>query len=218
MRVYVSEKDQIADIKEWFAKYGFYITFAILFVISYIFVSNYMNNSRIKASSQASELFEELIKEKDETKKIFLANDLVQKYPKTIYGNAAGLLIAKNFADNGNGNDNDAISKYNNIYQKTASWDLIKFLAFSNMIVLETKDDPMAAYEKFESNYKKFNSFEFLVYDLQGDLLVKNNKLSDAVKAYGNAQKSVMSGPLAQQYLANYLGMLELKQSFYSYE
>jgi predicted negative regulator of RcsB-dependent stress response len=212
MSAYVSEKDQIADMKEWLAKYGWYIFVAILFVVVYIFVSNYLESSRTKKDTAASVLFDQFISSQNHSAQLAGARKLVATYPRSMYADLSNLYLAADYRQNDK--NKEAYNIYKDVYNKGSSWKLLNIVALDQMLRTQAAlGEPQKAYDFLMQHSDDLKKYGLILYELQGDLLVQLKKYKEANLAYQQLQQSMTMDPALQQNLTEYLQLIRLKQS-----
>lgn len=94
---YLSDKEQIEVIKQWWHRQGRFIAIAIVIGLLIGFGWRGWKQHEIKRSIAASRIYQSVIqaKQKNNTKAVIAgATVLVKKYPKTVYASLASLIAA----------------------------------------------------------------------------------------------------------------------------
>lgn len=98
MEGYLSDKEQIQIIKNWWKKYGNTILLSVILVLGASFGWRFWHNYKNKRAAQASVLYEQMISANTASKisdfKLF-ATHLIKDYASTPYASLASLLLAE---------------------------------------------------------------------------------------------------------------------------
>ncbi|MCC5791816.1 MAG: tetratricopeptide repeat protein [Legionellaceae bacterium] len=102
MSVYMTEEEQIESIKQWWKKYGNYITATLSVILLLIAGARYWNWHQDKVKTQASIAYEHMMisytNQKAKETQAY-ANELLKQYGRTTYADAARLLLAKQLVE-----------------------------------------------------------------------------------------------------------------------
>jgi len=178
----LEEQEQIASFKAFWSKYGNLITWVLIIALGSFAAYNFWNQHVRKSSVEASALYDTLsdaVGANDNAKAQRIAADIQDKYKRTAYAQMAALAAAKTAFE-----ANDL---------KTAKTQL--------QWVLDNGEDTYQSVAKLrlagvlldEKNYdgamklldeKFLPQFAAEVQDRKGDVLVAQNKIDDARKAY----------------------------------
>lgn len=178
----LEEQEQIASFKAFWSKYGNLITWVLIIALGSFAAYNFWNQHVRKSSVEASALYDTLsdaVGANDNAKAQRIAADIQDKYKRTSYAQMAALAAAKTAFE-----ANDL---------KTAKTQL--------QWVVDNGDDAYQSVAKLrlagvlldEKNYdgamklldeKFLPQFAAEVQDRKGDVLVAQNKIDDARKAY----------------------------------
>ena len=105
-----SEKEQIEEIKAWWAEYGRYIIAGIVIAVGLLIGFNQYSASKIKAQTEASALFETLadhIADGDLENASSVSGELSSNYANTAYAAQSKLAMARLYMDKNR--DQDAV-------------------------------------------------------------------------------------------------------------
>jgi predicted negative regulator of RcsB-dependent stress response len=97
-----SEKEQIEEMRAWWAEYGRYVIAGIVLAVGLLFGYNQFQNSRLEAQLAASELYESLavsVSEGNLEDAESIADELVTDYANTTYAHQSRLAMAKLYMD-----------------------------------------------------------------------------------------------------------------------
>lgn len=182
----LEEQEQIASIKAWWNQYGNSLTWVLIVALAAYAAWIGWNVYQGKQAVQASQLYEEFNKAviaKDNAKVQRAANDMEDKFGSTAFAHMAALMAAKT-AFNANdlktakeqlqwvinkGND----SEYKALAKIRLAGILLDEKSYDEALKVLSDDFPA--------------SFAALVADRKGDILVAQNKISEARTAYQSA-------------------------------
>jgi predicted negative regulator of RcsB-dependent stress response len=179
----LEEQEQLASLKAWWSQYGNLLTWLLIIGLGSYAAWASWNNHVGNQAAQASLLYEEINKAvvaKDYTKVQRAATDMEDKFSRTIYAQMAAMAAAKSAFDandfkTAKGQLQWAIDKGNNDeYVGLAKIRLAGILldekAYDEGLKLLSGDFPAA--------------FAAIVADRKGDILIAQNKVTDARAAY----------------------------------
>lgn len=184
---YQTEEQQIEAIKNFFTKYNNVIWAVFLIFMLAFMVYRYWDWQQIQVKTSASKLYEAMMvssSQNNDKNIIAYADQLATSYDNTIYGQAASLLLAK-YAVKAEKLD-EAKSRLQHVIAKANLPALrqVAALRFARILIDEKKYDE--AIKSLEKLYDKH--YEFLVYELKGDIFVAENKSDEAREAYKQAE------------------------------
>jgi len=178
----LEEQEQIATFKAFWARFGNLIMGVLIVALLAYAGYNFWQSRQRTQAVEASALYDELqaaLSASDNAKSQRIANDIKQKYEGTAYAQMAGLAAAKTAFD---ANDLKtakaqlqwAIDKGNDEYKAIAK------LRLAGVLLDEKSYD--AALKLLNDSYPAQFSAE--VADRKGDVLVAQNKITEARQAY----------------------------------
>ncbi|MDJ0812737.1 MAG: tetratricopeptide repeat protein [Woeseiaceae bacterium] len=97
-----SEKEQIEEMKAWWAEYGRYVIAGVVIAVGLLLGFNYHKSSKLEAELQASDLFESLagyVVDGDLDAATPVAEELYSNYANTAYAAQSRLVMARLFMD-----------------------------------------------------------------------------------------------------------------------
>ena len=100
MNIYMTEEEQIEQIKKWRKNYGNMVMSAILVIVLAITGWRWWQNNHAAVLTQTSQIYQQLLNsvEADQTTDIQAqANTLISEHPKTAYANMAALILAREY-------------------------------------------------------------------------------------------------------------------------
>ena len=95
---YVTEEEQIEQLKGWFKEYGPTVIISIIIVIAFTFGWRYWNNHQEMTRAQASEAYEDMVismMNNQERFAVLKANYVIKQYPATPYAKLAAFYLAQ---------------------------------------------------------------------------------------------------------------------------
>lgn len=98
MNIYHTETEQIEIIRQWFKKYGHWISSLVIVVLLVVLGYRFWENHQLKIETQASERYQQLMQavaDDDDTLIQTETNDLITHFPQTVYAQTAALIQAK---------------------------------------------------------------------------------------------------------------------------
>lgn len=186
MTEYLTEQEQIQQLKTWLKQYGPTVILGILVALVITFGWRYWQERQTRLLQHASVAFDEMLSQRAENKNSVAVSDaksIVKTYPKTPYADMAAFMIAR-----------DAISKkdYSTALQslhkvidhsstspirEIARIRIARILIEENKLqeafsILNTVDDP---------------SFMGLINEVKGDAFLAKGDKASAKKAYQSA-------------------------------
>jgi predicted negative regulator of RcsB-dependent stress response len=100
MSVYMTEEEQLDQIKKWWNKYSNIVTLTLSLLLVLVAGYKYWNWHQEKVTMQASTAYEHLMaafSNQDNRSVQSYANQLINDYAQTVYADAARLIVAKLF-------------------------------------------------------------------------------------------------------------------------
>jgi len=107
-----SEKEQIEEMRAWWAEYGRYVIAGVVLAVGLLFGYNQYQNSRLEAQSAASDLFEALTVEVSDgnlQEAEAIADELATDYANTTYAPQSRLAMARLYMDKSRDEDAAAV-------------------------------------------------------------------------------------------------------------
>ena len=203
MSLDLEEQEQVDALKAWWAKYGNLVTWTLIALMGVFAGYTLYDRYQRDQSSKAAVIFDEMdkaVKAKDLVKVERVMADLKEKFPRTAYGQMAGLASAKALYEGGKKEAAEAALKWT---AENAIEDEYKSLAKLRLagLLLDRKayDEALALVATPASA-----AFAPLYADRRGDVLLAQGKREEAraefKKAFDGLEKSV-----------NYREVVELK-------
>jgi predicted negative regulator of RcsB-dependent stress response len=182
----LEEQEQLDELKHFWKQYGNVITWFLIAVMGAYAAWNGYQYWQKQQSVKAAALFDEVERAavSGDTAKLERAwNDMKDRFPKTTYAAQSALLAGKTFQQS---DKLDAASAALKWAAESASDDASAQLGRLRLANLQIQQK---FYEEASKTLSKpfTPAFAGLAADIQGDLLMAQNKSQDAVKAYTDA-------------------------------
>lgn len=184
----LEEQEQLDELKHFWKKYGNAITWFLIVVMGAYVAWNGFQYWERQQSTKASALFDEVERSaaaNDAAKLERAWNDMKERFPRTTFATQSALLAARVFQQS---DKPDAALTALKWASDNASDEAGSQLARIRLANLQSQ---MKSYdEALKTLSKPFQpAFAGLAADIQGDVLVSQNKSAEAVKAYTEAWK-----------------------------
>lgn len=178
----LEEQEQLASLKAFWARFGNLISWVLIIALASYAGYNFWNSHQRGKAAEASALYDELVhamQANDNAKVQRIAGDVEGKFEGTAYAQMAALGAAKSAFDAGDlkaakAQLQWAVDHGNEEYQSVAK------LRLAGVLLDEKAYDE--ALKVLGTNFLPQYAAE--VSDRKGDVLVAQNKLADARKAY----------------------------------
>ena len=186
----LQEQEQLDAIKSFWKTYGNLITWALVAALAVYAGLNawrwYQRDQSAKAAAMFGEL-DQAVQAGDAQRSGQIFNDLKERYPRTVYAEQGGLLAARVQFDRG---QSDAAKASLTWVAEHAGEDEYKTVAHLRLagLLLQAKDYD-AALKQLDA--AKAPTFQALVADRRGDVLLAQGKPAEAVAAYQAAWKAM---------------------------
>lgn len=179
----LEEQEQIDQLKHFWAQYGNLITWALILVLGGFAAWNGWNWWQRDQSAKAGAMFEELDRavlagDADKAGRVF--NDLRERFPRTAFAQQGGLAAARLQFDKGQA---DAAKATLTWVAANASEDEYRTVARLRLagLLLEARQYDLALAQLADA---KAPTFEALVADRRGDILLAQGKRDEARSAF----------------------------------
>jgi predicted negative regulator of RcsB-dependent stress response len=198
MEIYDTEEQQVEALKSWWKANGQATIVGLALGIVAILAINYWQDYKREQQSQASALYEELLKAVAENKKDTvekLSSRIQEQYKATEYSTFSELLLAKNKVE-----QNDLAGAKQILQAIMARSDKHRHIATIRLVRL------MLATGEYQEGLKVINDVDAKAesgfsgsYDeLTGDLYIALNRPDEARSSYQNALRNGQQSPLLQ--------------------
>ncbi len=188
----LEEQEQLDQLKHFWKQYGNLITWALILVLGLFASWNFYQYWQRSQATQAAAMYDEVervVKSSDASKIDRVFADMKDRFSSTTYAQQAGLLVAK---------------QYYSVRNIEASKDALKWVAnqssdpgYQAIAKLRLAGVLMDA-KAFDEALTQLNSahpasFDALVADRKGDILLLQGKKTEAIAEYEKAFKSFES-------------------------
>lgn len=185
----LEEQEQLDQLKHFWKQYGNLITWALIVVLGAFASWNFYQYWQRSQATQAAAMYDEVerVVQSADTAKIERAfGDMKERFASTSYAQQAGLLVAKRYYSAG---QLDAAKSALTWVADKASDPGYQALAKLRLaaILMDTKSLDEAL-KQLSGSFPA--SFEALVADRQGDILLLQGKRKEAIAAYEKAFKT----------------------------
>lgn len=178
-----SEKEQIEEMKAWWAEYGRYVIAGVVLAVGLLFGYNQYQNSRLQAQSAASELYESLAVEVSDgnlEEAEAIADELATDYANTTYAHQSRLAMARLYMDKSR--DEDAATVLRDLVAMRGNRELRHIGRLRLARVLLYQDKPEEVIELLADQDEP--AFNGLYAEARGDAYAMLNRIEEATEAY----------------------------------
>lgn len=203
-----TEEEQVEAIKKWWRENGTSILLALVLGLGGYFGWNYWKSNQQEKTEVASALYNQLIQmvavnqgqalndtTKDQMKT--LANELKNNFSGTTYSDFGALFVARFAADEGN---YDAAAQELKALAENSKQEPIKYTAQARLAQVYIQQDMLNEALALVATTPDA-AFAPQFAEAKGDVLYRQGKLTEAVKAYQEAQAAAQSQGLDTQEL-----------------
>lgn len=185
----LDEQEKIDSLKAFWQKYGNLITWVLIIALGSYAGYNFWKQSQRSKAVEASALYDELSKQvaaRDLPKVLRIAGDVQKRYESSIYAQMSGLAAAKTAFEA------DDLKVAKTQLQWVVDHGNDEFKAVARLRLSGVLLDEKAYDQALKTLDGEFlPQFAGAVADRKGDILVAQNKIADARKAYETALKAM---------------------------
>ncbi|MDR0587895.1 MAG: tetratricopeptide repeat protein [Burkholderiales bacterium] len=206
------EREQIEDIKAWWAQWGAYVTAVAVLAVVILAGTTAWRQWQAQKHDAASVLYFEVAdaeQSKNEAKAATAMNQLVSGYAGTAYAPRAALLYAKLLWDAGKEEEAQAQLKW---VIDNASESALKDIARYRLASTEVDRNHYEGALKLLST-PPHEAFTPLFADLRGDALLAQNQVKEAIAAYTLALSKAPQDGGGSRFFSVLLSKLDHAQS-----
>lgn len=203
---YLTEQEQIQQLKSWIKQYGLTVLAGILIAVFITSSWQYWQRYRYKILTHASAVYDEMLTMRAQNNAhgtVVQANKLMTHYPKTPYAVMAALVLSRNaIVDK---NYPEAIKQLNwaKNHTKNPSIQQIVRIRIARILIAQKKPNDALAILKVTDD----KNFLGMVDEVRGDAYLAQNDVPSARKAYQLALQELphadISRPILQMKFAN---------------
>jgi predicted negative regulator of RcsB-dependent stress response len=186
----LQEQEQIDDLKAFWKQYGDLITWTLVIVLAAFAAWNGWNTWQRSQGAKAGALFDQLeqaVQGGDPERVGRVFSDLKERYPRTVYAQQGALLAAKLQYDKGQLDASRATLEWVAEHATDDAYKTAARLRLAGLLMDAKQYDKALA--QLEGPLDK--SFDALVADRRGDVLMAQGKQNEARTAYLSAWKSM---------------------------
>lgn len=200
MSTYITEEEQIEQIKRWWQKHGNTLSTLLLVVVACFAGYRYWHWHQQKIALQASSLYEQMLvayTNQDSEGISARANSLITNFPKSVYGDAAHLTLAKMAAEKKSFKTASEHLQKVIAADHNAAFTQIAKLRLARILLTQKQYQPALQAIDLVSN----NSYLPLVSELRGDIYTAMGKYAEAKSAYDQALNTSREQKLGNLFL-----------------
>src|SRR3990167_11192086 len=197
---YVSEKEQIDEIKKWWRENGKWITIAVIVGLAIGFGWRYWHTLQIRRAENASIIYQSVLEADSQNKTATVQGGaalLMKDFSSSPYASLAALLSAKEYVAQ---NDlKTATTSLQWVIDHSNQKRLQQIARISTARILLSQGQTQLAMNELKVVNDK--SFEPLINWVKGDIFVKEGNAVDAQKYYTLAKNALPEFPSAIDFM-----------------
>lgn len=206
MTEYLTEQEQIELLKSWIKQYSRVILLGVLLAVLCISGWRFWQQRELKMMTRASSIYDEMLTaraQNDTPATTAQANKLLSHYPKTVYGDMARLMLARDYVSKKD--YNAAVTLLSYVTEKGSMVGIKQIARLRLARIYLTLNLPQKSLDTLQKINDK--TFIGMIEEVRGDayVLLKNNALARA--AYQSALKQLPNAdttrPLLQMKFDN---------------
>lgn len=185
----LEEQEQLDQLKHFWKQYGNLITWCLIAILGAFASWNFYQYWQRSQATQAAAMFDEVGRvvtagDKEKIDRAF--GDMKDRFASTAYAQQAGLLVAKQYYSTGN--VDAAVAALTWVANKSSDpgYQAIAKLRLAGLLMDSKSFDE--AFKQLAGSFPV--SFDALVADRRGDILLMQNKKPEAIDAYLKAFNS----------------------------
>lgn len=209
MSDYLTEQEQIQQLKNWVKQYGFTVFIGILLAALITGGWQYWQRYSEKKLAHASGVYDEMLTlraQGNSSDAMIQANKLLRNYPTTPYSQFAAMVLARDAVLKKN--YPEAIKQLNWVISNSKDTSMRDIARLRIARILITEKKPQEAVDLLGKTEDK--NFNGLMDEVKGDAYVSMNDTLSAKKAYESALKELpnaeVTRPILQMKLDNLAG------------
>lgn len=215
MSNYLTEEEQIEQIKRWWAKHGNWLTTLLVIILLAFSGFRFWQNRTQKIQTQASVRYERMmvdVANGQDQGVSAQAQQIIKSYPDTVYASASGLVLAKQAISKGK--PEEALKQLDYVAKQSKLPALRQVAKLRSARILESQKkykDALAMLATVEDA-----AYKPLIMEIKGDIYLEQGKKEQAQKIYANVLKDypkfAQSSPILQMKLDDLLGYKAFKE------
>jgi predicted negative regulator of RcsB-dependent stress response len=178
-----SEKEQIEEIRAWWAEYGRYVIAGVVLAVGLLVGYNQYQSNKLEAQVEASELYESLtvyVSDGDLEEAEMVADELATDYANTTYAAQSRLAMARLYMDENR--DQDAADALAELVAMRGNRELRHVGRLRLARVLLYQDKPQEVIELLAT--QEDPAFKGLYAEALGDAYAVLGRIGEAAEAY----------------------------------
>lgn len=200
MNVYMTEEEQVEQLKKYWKKYGNHIMTVILVIVLLFSGNNWYKDRQAAALSKASNAFHDLMISASKNDLVSVeakANYIKTTYPSSIYATSSSLVLAKQAV---------ALKKYDSAITQL-KWVIDKGISKSFKQVAELRLARIYLYQKkYETSLTVLSKIEeplflSIIHEIKGDVYLAQGQRNEASKQYNLSLLRLPNPELASKEL-----------------
>lgn len=197
MTEYMTEEEQIEQLKSWLKQYGLTVIAGILMALAILGIWRYWENYHTKLLFHASNIYDEMLvlrSQNEANETVTQAQKLISHYPKTPYAQMAAFMLARDAVVNHQ--YPEAIKQLTWVidHSSVPSIREIAKIRIARIYLAEKQpDDAFDILKKIDSK-----SFTGLVDEIKGDAYLLQNNTAKAKESYQLALQALPKDEVTQ--------------------
>lgn len=200
MTVYMTEEEQLEQIKKWWKKYGNYISWAFTIVLFCFAGYRYYTWHQDKVTQQASIAYEHMMvalsNQNNKVVKLY-ANELTQQHGNTVYADVAHMTLAKLYVSKNKLNEAQAELRMVANNSKILPLKQVAKIRIARILAAEK------SYADALNELSRVDDATYLpvINELKGDIYGATGKYEEAMNAYKSAMEEVKTNGMGNLFL-----------------
>jgi len=178
-----SEKEQIEEIRAWWAEYGRYVIAGVVLAVGLLVGYNQYQGNKLEAQVEASELYESLtvyVSDGNLEEAEIVADELATDYANTTYAAQSKLAMARLYMDKNR--DQDAADTLGELVAMRGNRELRHVGRLRLARVLLYQDKPQEVIDLLAT--QEDSAFKGLYFEALGDAYAALGQIEEAAEAY----------------------------------
>ena len=200
MNVYMTEEEQVEQLKKWWKQYGNIVLTIVLVVVLGVQGYYWYNSRQQGISANASAAFNGLMESvsKSDLKAISAnANFIKENYADTVYASSAALLLAKQYIDEKQYPKAQIELEWASSHAPSNSLKQLAKIRLARLFLYQKQfKQALASLDAFNDDV-----FAPMVFELKGDIFMAEGKTEMAKKEYQQAFDKLPNPALATESL-----------------
>lgn len=200
MEAYATEEQQVEAIKRWFNRYGNFLSWGVIIILSIGLGVKYWFHHRTIVARQASDIYETLLvgqARNDNTTLMHQAERLVKEYPRSVYAGLANLMLAKEAVQQQNWGEAERTLRWVLAHTTPEAINALARVRLMRVLMLQNKrEEALTLYDE-----SRAGPYLPILAELKGDILMQQQDWAGAREAYKKAFASVPKEGMAGIFL-----------------